>query len=155
MEVADYGAKRKALASIEGGNTVDIPVAVDFEELRYFVSAPKSWRDTATSWLCSCGGTGKRSPVDEEEYLLPSAKGGGIRSSAEKEVLHGVSGCVRQGNLTAIMGPSGAGKSTLLDMLANRPMLGRREGQVLVRLLEIISSLPLLHTVQCLLYLMH
>lgn len=43
-----------------------------------------------------------------------------------KEILKGVSGCFKPGQLTAIMGPSGAGKTTLLNILAGYSTRGAK-----------------------------
>lgn len=44
------------------------------------------------------------------------------------ELLKGVSGYARPGQLTALMGGSGAGKTTLMDVLAGRKTMGTITG---------------------------
>ncbi|KAF4821836.1 Brefeldin A resistance protein [Colletotrichum siamense] len=48
------------------------------------------------------------------------------------QLLRGVSGFVKPGQLVALMGSSGAGKTTLMDVLAQRKDSGRIEGSIMV-----------------------
>ncbi|KAJ5365460.1 multidrug resistance protein CDR1 [Penicillium concentricum] len=50
----------------------------------------------------------------------------------ETQLLQGVSGFIKQGQLTAIMGTSGAGKTTLMDVLAQRKDSGRIGGSIMI-----------------------
>ncbi|KAJ1864810.1 (ABC) transporter [Coemansia sp. RSA 989] len=60
--------------------------------------------------------------------------------SVTGEVLKGVSGIVRPGELLAILGASGAGKSTLLDILSRREKCGKVSGKVLINDRDLISD---------------
>lgn len=84
--------------------------------------------------------------VDRQLMHEPSAKPGGSGAyftfenvnyfvnvaGEEKQLLRGISGYARPGQLTALMGASGAGKTTLLDTISQRKSEGRVEGRMLL-----------------------
>lgn len=53
------------------------------------------------------------------------------RKGEMKEILHGVSGSVKPGELCCIIGPSGAGKTSLMDTLAGRIIKGVDKASVI------------------------
>eukprot|EP00759_Apiculatamorpha_spiralis_P028833 PhF_6_TR31356/c0_g1_i1/m.45883/K05681/ABCG2, CD338; ATP-binding cassette, subfamily G (WHITE), member 2 len=62
------------------------------------------------------------------KYSIPPQKKG----EEAKQILKGVTGYVKQGQMLAILGPSGAGKTTMLDILARREKKGNLTGEVLI-----------------------
>ncbi|KAI9224515.1 hypothetical protein BC828DRAFT_373293 [Blastocladiella britannica] len=95
-----------------------VPATLAFADLRYRIPIPDSAR-RRRSWWSRSGGSSS-----------PTGSTGGESGSAE--ILHGVFGVVRPGELLAIMGGSGAGKSTCLDILARRSKSGIVTGTILV-----------------------
>eukprot|EP00729_Bicosta_minor_P011839 gene11839-2362_t len=59
-------------------------------------------------------GAGQGVVFEDVKYTVTTRKG------ESKEILHGVSGSVKPGELCCIIGPSGAGKTSLMDTLAGR-----------------------------------
>jgi ABC-type multidrug transport system ATPase subunit len=57
-----------------------------------------------------------------------------------RQILDGISGCVKPGQIMAIMGASGAGKSTFLDILAKKDKKGSITGTTLVNGREVSDN---------------
>lgn len=53
--------------------------------------------------------------MDRDEFKLPCKK-----KFEDKQILKGISGIAKGGEVTAIMGASGAGKTTLLNIISCR-----------------------------------
>ena len=60
----------------------------------------------------------------------------------EREILHGLSLTVSEGEVHAIMGPNGSGKSTLSHVLAGKPGYEVTEGQVLFKGQDLLDMEP-------------
>ena len=59
-----------------------------------------------------------------------------------KEILHGASLCVKQGEIHAIMGPNGGGKSTLAQVLMGHPGYKITQGKIEVNGVDITNLSP-------------
>lgn len=66
-------------------------------------------------------------------YKVPSAD----HKPGETVVLEDITGCVKPGQMLAIMGGSGAGKTTLLDILAKKNKSGTVQGKIKINGIEI------------------
>eukprot|EP01114_Cavostelium_apophysatum_P012545 TRINITY_DN2833_c0_g1_i4.p1 TRINITY_DN2833_c0_g1~~TRINITY_DN2833_c0_g1_i4.p1 ORF type:complete len:1333 (-),score=277.19 TRINITY_DN2833_c0_g1_i4:35-4033(-) len=66
------------------------------------------------------------------KYSVNITKFGGLKKVGEKQILKGMSGYARPGELLAILGTSGSGKSSLLNILAGRADDGNFSGDVFI-----------------------
>lgn len=89
----------------------DSPVTLSWIDIRYSVTPPKP-----TLWT----------------RLFRPAKYRTWKAKEPHEILHGVLGEIRPGEMIAIMGGSGAGKTTMLNILAGKVSVGHPSGVVIV-----------------------
>ncbi|CAA2996704.1 ABC transporter G family member 21 [Olea europaea subsp. europaea] len=82
---------------------------------------------------------------EEVSYTIESQNNGGncfpsLQSKVKRNILNGVSGVVRPGELLSMLGPSGSGKTTLLTALAGR-LPGNISGSITYNGLPFSSSI--------------
>jgi len=104
------------MAEVDGGSKMRVPLhaAVDEE------AAPSAPFERLLQY---CAGINQ----EEERRAPPSMQWKDLTFRiGDKEILKGVTGCIRAGRLTGVLGPSGSGKSTLLNVLAGRQRTNAR-----------------------------
>jgi len=63
-----------------------------------------------------------------------------LRKKTDKKILNGITGCVKSGEMLAILGSSGAGKSSLLNVLSGRYNEGTVTGKICVNGQEVTAD---------------
>ncbi|ORZ31938.1 hypothetical protein BCR44DRAFT_62443 [Catenaria anguillulae PL171] len=87
-----------------------VPATLAFRDIQYRIPLPRSSTNASST-------SSPASAQHPAEYI---------------QILHGIDGLVRPGEMLAIMGGSGAGKSTCLDILARRNKSGEVSGHITV-----------------------